>query len=93
MAVVLDRQLQQRARTRPGWCVRPCSAAEALGTDLDGPDYPSNTVPNKVEHLFMAQLFHDRRNREARLRMTPEQRKKTPSVDYLRPIVAVSPFI
>lgn len=53
------------------------------------PDYPSNTVPNKVEHLFMAQLFHDRRQREARLRMTPEQRSKTPAVDYLRPIIAV----
>lgn len=37
----------------------------------------------------MAQLFHDRRGREARTRMTPEQRKKTPAVDYLRPIVAV----
>jgi len=23
-------------------------------------DYPYNTVPNKVEHLFQAQLFHDR---------------------------------
>jgi hypothetical protein len=23
-------------------------------------DYPSNTVPNKVTHLFQAQLFHDR---------------------------------
>ncbi len=33
------------------------------------PDYPSNTVPNKVEHLFQAQLFHDRKQREARSRM------------------------
>ena len=51
-------------------------------------DYPSNTVPNKVEHLFMAQLFHDRKQREARSRMTEEELAKTPYVDYLRPIVA-----
>ena len=47
-------------------------------------DYPSNTVPNKVEHLFMAQLFHDRKQNEARRNMTPEQRQKTPYIDYLR---------
>ena len=33
-------------------------------------DYPSNTVPNKVEHLFMAQLFHDRKQREARSQLS-----------------------
>ncbi|KAH9460213.1 hypothetical protein Pst134EB_008398 [Puccinia striiformis f. sp. tritici] len=62
-------------------------------TNEPGPDladYPSNTVPNKVEHLFMAQLFHDRRQREARLRMSVEERAKTPEIDYLRPIIAVS---
>ncbi|KAI9626965.1 hypothetical protein H4Q26_017598 [Puccinia striiformis f. sp. tritici PST-130] len=60
-------------------------------TNEPGPDladYPSNTVPNKVEHLFMAQLFHDRRQREARLRMSVEERAKTPEIDYLRPIIA-----
>lgn len=51
-------------------------------------DYPSNTVPNKVEHLFMAQLFHDRKQREARTRMTDAERSSTPYIDYLRPIVA-----
>ncbi|KAG0141142.1 hypothetical protein CROQUDRAFT_664222 [Cronartium quercuum f. sp. fusiforme G11] len=67
------------------------SSSTASSTNEPGPDladYPSNTVPNKVEHLFMAQLFHDRRQREARLRMTSEQRNKTPAVDYLRPIIA-----
>ncbi|EGG05840.1 uncharacterized protein MELLADRAFT_48703 [Melampsora larici-populina 98AG31] len=67
------------------------SSSTASSTNEPGPDladYPSNTVPNKVEHLFMAQLFHDRRQREARLRMTPEQRNKTPPTDYLRPIIA-----
>jgi isocitrate lyase len=52
------------------------------------PDYPSNTVPNKVEHLFMAQLFHDRKQREARSNMSEAELAKTPIVDYLRPIVA-----
>jgi len=36
----------------------------------------------------MAQLFHDRKQREERSRLTPEQRAKTPYVDYLRPLVA-----
>lgn len=51
-------------------------------------DYPSNTVPNKVEHLFMAQLFHDRKQREARSGLSAAERAKTPYIDYLRPIVA-----
>jgi len=51
-------------------------------------DYPSNTVPNKVEQLFMAQLFHDRKQREFRSRLSDADLAKTPVVDYLRPIVA-----
>ncbi|KAG8968983.1 isocitrate lyase 1 [Tulasnella sp. 419] len=67
------------------------SSSTASSTNEPGPDladYPYNTVPNKVEHLFMAQLFHDRKQREARSRMTPEELRKTPRVDYLRPIIA-----
>lgn len=67
------------------------SSSTASSTNEPGPDladYPSNTVPNKVEHLFMAQLFHDRRQREERLRMTSEQRSTRPKTDYLRPIIA-----
>lgn len=45
-------------------------------------------MPNKVEHLFMAQLFHDRKQREARSTLSKAQKQKTPYVDYLRPIVA-----
>lgn len=52
------------------------------------PDYPSNTVPNKVEHLFMAQLFHDRKQREARSRLSDAELQSTPVIDYLRPIIA-----
>ena len=51
-------------------------------------DYPMDTVPNKVEHLWFAQLFHDRKQREDRLGMTKAERAKTPYIDFLRPIVA-----
>ncbi|KAF8916985.1 isocitrate lyase icl [Mucidula mucida] len=67
------------------------SSSTASSTNEPGPDladYPSNTVPNKVEHLFMAQLFHDRKQREARSSLSDAQLAKTPYVDYLRPIVA-----
>ncbi|GLB38435.1 putative isocitrate lyase PEP mutase superfamily, isocitrate lyase family protein [Lyophyllum shimeji] len=67
------------------------SSSTASSTNEPGPDladYPSNTVPNKVEHLFMAQLFHDRKQREARSNMTEAELAKTPYVDYLRPIIA-----
>lgn len=36
----------------------------------------------------MAQLFHDRKQREARSRMTDAELAATPVIDYLRPIVA-----
>lgn len=48
-------------------------------------DYPSNTVPLKVAHLFNAQLFHDRKQRHARLNMTEATRASTPAIDYMRP--------
>lgn len=67
------------------------SSSTASTSNEPGPDfadYPSDTVPNKVEQLFRAQLFHDRRQREERFRMTPEQRAKTKPIDFLRPIIA-----
>lgn len=36
----------------------------------------------------MAQLFHDRKQREARSRMSDAELASTPPIDYLRPIVA-----
>ncbi|CAO3647280.1 unnamed protein product [Mucor hiemalis] len=70
-----------------GWqCSSTASSSNEPGPDLA--DYPMDTVPNKVEHLFFAQLFHDRKQREARLSMTPEERASTPQIDYLRPIIA-----
>ena len=52
------------------------STSNEPGPDLA--DYPMDTVPNKVDQLFRAQLFHDRKQFEERMRMSPEQRSKTP---------------
>ncbi|KAL2645000.1 hypothetical protein R1flu_012587 [Riccia fluitans] len=71
-----------------GWqCASTASTSNEPGPDLA--DYPMDTVPNKVEHLFLAQQFHDRKQREARLNsMTREQRLSSPAVDYLPPLIA-----
>jgi isocitrate lyase len=45
-------------------------------------------VPRKVNQLFMAQLFHDRKQREERITTPKDQRSKVANVDYLRPIIA-----
>merc|ERR1719163_2110304 len=67
------------------------SSSTASTSNEPGPDvadYPYDTVPNKVEQLFKAQLFHDRKQFADRRGMTPEQRAKTPVVDFLNPIIA-----
>ncbi|KAK3392059.1 isocitrate lyase [Sordaria brevicollis] len=67
------------------------SSSTASSSDEPGPDladYPYTTVPNKVGHLFMAQLFHDRKQRQERLSVPKAQREKLNNYDYLRPIVA-----
>ena len=72
-----------------GWqCSSTASTSNEPGPDLA--DYPMDTVPNKVEHLFKAQCFHDRRQWEARARChsAAELEQLGPPVDYLRPIVA-----
>lgn len=70
-----------------GWqCSSTASTSNEPSPDLA--DYPYDTVPNKVEHLFFAQFFHDRKQRNERLGMTKEQRAKTPYIDFLRPIIA-----
>ncbi|CAI9772738.1 unnamed protein product [Fraxinus pennsylvanica] len=70
-----------------GW---QCSSTHTTSNE-PGPDlayYPYDTVPNKVEHLFFAQQYHDRKQREARMNMSREERARTPYVDYLKPIIA-----
>merc|ERR1719230_58578 len=67
------------------------SSSTASTSNEPGPDiadYPYDTVPNKVDQLFRAQLFHDRKQYEERRRMTPEERAKTKPVDYFNPIIA-----
>merc|ERR1719502_2246282 len=67
------------------------SSSTASTSNEPGPDvadYPYDTVPNKVEQLFKAQLFHDRKQYAERRGWTPEQRAKTAAVDYLNPIIA-----
>merc|ERR1719515_443916 len=67
------------------------SSSTASTSNEPGPDvadYPYDTVPNKVDQLFRAQMFHDRKQYEHRCRQTPEWRKANPAVDYMNPIIA-----
>ncbi|THV77680.1 isocitrate lyase [Aureobasidium pullulans] len=70
-----------------GWaCSSVLTSTNEVSPDFG--DYPYNTVPNQVQRLFKAQQLHDRKHYDARRKMSPEDRKKTPYTDYLRPIVA-----
>jgi len=70
-----------------GWqCSSTASTSNEPGPDVA--DYPYDTVPNKVDQLFRAQLFHDRKQYEERRRMSPEERAKKAPVDYMNPIIA-----
>merc|ERR1740121_1202266 len=67
------------------------SSSTASTSNEPGPDvadYPYDTVPNKVDQLFRAQLFHDRKQYEERRRMSKEERAKSQPVDYMNPIIA-----
>merc|ERR1719310_1470504 len=67
------------------------SSSTASTSNEPGPDladYPYDTVPNKVEQLFKAQLFHDRKQYEERMNMTQKERDAKPPVDYMNPIIA-----
>ncbi|KAJ5952949.1 Isocitrate lyase/phosphorylmutase [Penicillium vulpinum] len=70
-----------------GWaCSSLLTSTNEVSPDFG--DYPYNTVPNQVQRLFKAQSMHDRKQWDARRKMTPDQRKATPYTDYMRPIVA-----
>lgn len=67
------------------------SSSTAATSNEPGPDvadYPMDTVPNKVEQLFKAQHFHDRKQFEERCRQTDAWCEENPAVDYLNPIIA-----
>ncbi|KAK9716938.1 isocitrate lyase 1 [Basidiobolus ranarum] len=67
------------------------SSSTASTSNEPGPDladYPMDTVPNKVHQLFLAQQFHDRKQREARIKADARVRATMEEFDYLRPIIA-----
>ncbi|KAI9502371.1 isocitrate lyase 1 [Coemansia spiralis] len=67
------------------------SSSTASSSNEPGPDladYPMDTLPKKVDQLFKAQLFHDRRQNEERMSVSPSERAKLPYIDFLRPIIA-----
>ncbi len=70
-----------------GWA---CSAVLTTTNEVspDFGDYPYNTVPNQVQRLAKAQSMHDRKQWDARRKLTKEERAKTPYTDFLRPIIA-----
>ncbi|KAL9599072.1 MAG: hypothetical protein Q9219_004106 [cf. Caloplaca sp. 3 TL-2023] len=70
-----------------GWA---CSSLLTTTNEVspDFGDYPYNTVPNQVQRLFKAQQLHDRIHWDARRKMTPTERGKSPYTDYLQPIIA-----
>ena len=70
-----------------GWqCSSTASTVNEPGPDIA--DYPWNTVPNKVDQLFRAQLFHASKQREERSWWTAEKQHQIPATDFLRPIIA-----
>eukprot|EP00164_Ancoracysta_twista_P000859 GFYU01001131.1.p1 GENE.GFYU01001131.1~~GFYU01001131.1.p1 ORF type:complete len:561 (-),score=209.25 GFYU01001131.1:1242-2924(-) len=70
-----------------GWqCSSTASTTNEPGPDFA--DYPMDTVPNKVDQLFRAQLFQDRKQKEARARMSFQERANHLPTDFLRPIIA-----
>jgi isocitrate lyase len=70
-----------------GWaCSSLLTSTNEVSPDFG--DYPYNTVPNQVQRLSKAQSMHDRKQWDARRKLAPQQRKETPYIDYLRPIIA-----
>lgn len=70
-----------------GWqCSSTASTSNEPGPDLA--DYPMNTVPAKVEQLFMAQQLHDRKQWAERLSMSEEERALQDPIDFMAPLLA-----
>ena len=61
------------------------SASTASTNNEPGPDvadYPMDTLPNKVDQIFKAQQFHDKKQRLQRFK------GENKTIDYFRPIIA-----
>jgi isocitrate lyase len=68
-----------------GWA----TSAKGSSTEDPGPDlasYPLSQVPDEAAALVRALLTADRNQHFARARMTPDQRRTTPEIDY-RPFI------
>lgn len=92
MGVIDPVQMTQQAGNQEvayisGWtCSSLATATNEVSPDLA--DYPYNTVPNQVQRLFKAELLHDRKQWDARSKLSTEEKRKTPYKDYLMPIIA-----
>jgi isocitrate lyase len=92
MGVVDPVQMTQQSANQEvmyisGWaCSSLLTSTNEVSADFG--DYPYNTVPNQVQRIFKAQQLHDRRQWDLRRKLSKEDRKATPYIDYLRPIVA-----
>ncbi|KAF2171483.1 hypothetical protein M409DRAFT_63734 [Zasmidium cellare ATCC 36951] len=70
-----------------GWtCSSLATTTNEVSPDLA--DYPYNTVPDQVERIWKAEKHHDRKQWDARSKLSLEDKMKTPYKDYLMPIVA-----
>lgn len=70
-----------------GWaCSSVLTSTNEVSPDFG--DYPYNTVPNQVQRLSKAQSMHDRKQWDARRKLSSADRAKAPYTDYLRPIIA-----
>ncbi|MCJ1400922.1 hypothetical protein MMC11_004133 [Xylographa trunciseda] len=70
-----------------GWaCSSVLTSTNEVSPDFG--DYPYNTVPNQVQRLFKAQQLHDRKHFDARRKLNVKERRETPYIDYMRPIIA-----
>uniref|UniRef100_A0A8H7N4Y7 Isocitrate lyase n=1 Tax=Bionectria ochroleuca TaxID=29856 RepID=A0A8H7N4Y7_BIOOC len=65
-----------------------CGLSEVQHPGCDHADYPWDTVPKVVEKIFKAQLFHDQRQHQFRMRHSKEERAKLEKYDFMAPIIA-----
>merc|ERR1740121_2444179 len=67
------------------------SSSTASTSNEPGPDvadYPYDTVPNKVDQLFRALLFHDRKQHEERMKKDDAWRAANAPINFINPIIA-----
>lgn len=84
---ILASQMEGQATIYVSGALCAFSAAECIGQDTS--DYPWDTAPKAVDRIFRSQAYHDRRQRQDRMRRPFEERvKMEEGRDYYLPIVA-----